>query len=137
MAVDPGSAAVVGGVVGIAIALVRVIERLIDSKKVGKSQPPCAGIDRAIVEAVQRLDRLHQVRDDGISASVEAIQRLDRLHSKTDDDGRPIWYFPSKVQPTLEQIREGITKLGETQAETCRVMKDTLRHIKNGSNGSR
>jgi len=85
--------------VALSLALVRVVERLIDNllkKRNGKkSLTPkplggCTGL----------TDEEHV-----------ALMRLDELHSRCDADGVPRWYFPRPITKSMDEIAKTLDKI--------------------------
>lgn len=94
--------------VALSMALVRIIERLIDAqikKRNGKKSIPPAparGCNGLTPEE-------HQ-----------ALMRLDEMHSEKDRDGVPRWYFP-------RSITESLSKLVEMQDKIAVRLRDVVK----------
>jgi len=86
-------AAIVGAVIGLMMALVKIIERLLDAKMHKKAGPTVASLTDQ--ERVW-LRELHQ------------------MHSRFDDDGVPVWYVPRSWITLQERMGETLNKIGES-----------------------
>jgi len=85
--------------VALAMALVRIIERLIDNlvkRRNGKKSltpRPAAGCNGLTPE------------------EHAALIRLDEMHSQKDEDGVPRWYFPRSVVKSMDGIAETMDRI--------------------------
>jgi len=75
--------------VGVVVVLARVIERLVTSRKNGKSGKK----DRTEPSMADMARDLEIIKEKMIGLS-GLMKDLHRMHTKTNADGTPIWYFP-------------------------------------------
>lgn len=111
-----GDAAMAGGVVAVALALIKIIDKLIEKK--GTAAKNAVGFGAA--------DR-------------EALHVLREQHGKVDADGVPLWYVPRSIERTMakqNEILEALTKmidiqnrLNEERVKVCHENTHTLRSI--------
>ena len=131
--IDVGTATVIGGVVGLSMALVKLGERMLDkigAYKNGNGSSPMTQLCHDVHTTCLRIEKYHNEQHPYIQQALERMTKLEAAHDKTDDDGRPLWYFPTTIQPTLKSIDDGIREMARVQQESCAVMKDTLDYIK-------
>ena len=113
-----GDAAVLGGLVVVAVTLVRLVERLVDStlarrngRKKSLAPAPAGGCNGLTVE------------------EHAALMRLDEMHDKHDNDGVPMWYVPRSWATLLKEITETQDRIAVRMRDIVKAQEGLNRRI--------
>ena len=102
-------APVLVGLIALAMALVRIVERLLDAL-VRKRTNGKRSLIPAPAQGCQGLTPEEHA----------ALMRLDESHAKTDKDGIPLWYVP-------RSMIDSMTKMVEIQDRTAVRLRDLVK----------
>jgi hypothetical protein len=116
--ITASNAPIIFGLMALAMALVRLAERLVDGlvkKRNGKKSlaPAPAGGCRGLTQEEHA-----------------ALMRLDEQHDKHDQDGTPLWYVPRSWGSVLEKIVETQDRTSVRLRDVVKIQKDILDKMK-------
>lgn len=107
-----GEHAIIAGILGIAVALVRIVERLVDKvleKKNGKN-----GVHRPVI--VQLDPEVSRV----VKETGECVADIHRISVRTDQDGTPLVYGP---RHEIRDIQKKVDKVGDDLGDILRLQE--------------
>ena len=87
------NAPVLIGLIALAMALVRVVERLLDTFMIRRKNGKKSVVPRPAAGCNGMTPEEHA-----------ALMRLDEMHSEKDQDGIPLWYFPRSLAKTMSEM---------------------------------
>ncbi len=112
------NAPVLIGLIVLSMALVRLIERLIDNRLTKRNGK------RSVAPAPAGGCR-------GLTAEEHAaLMRLDESHAKYDADGTPLWYVPRSLEAALTKIVETQDRTAVRLRDIVKTQKDMLEMMK-------